>query len=97
MKLQIGKAIINKIATKLNNMSTVEDMLAIAKETASVEEVIVELAINYYNKNVKQVTEFLNNIPEQDIQKAHDMLTKVLSYTPIWDSELNLTIKFEEN
>jgi hypothetical protein len=55
------------------------------------------MAFNYYNKNIKQVTKALNNISEQDIQKAHDLLMKALSYTPVWDSELNVTIKFEEN
>ena len=97
MKLQIGKAIINKIAKKINSMSTVEDMLAIAKETANAEELIIDMAFDYYNKNIKQVNNALNNISEQDIQKAHDLLMKALSYTPVWDSELNVTIKFEEN
>ena len=89
MKLQIGKAIINKIAKKINSMSTVEDMLAIAKETANVEELIVDMAFNYYNKNIKQVTKALNNISEQDIQKAHDNIMKVEHIIEEFQSTLN--------
>lgn len=96
MKLLLGKALINKVANKLNSMVNIEDVLEIAKQAQVIEETVIEIAVNYYSKNKDKVEQQLLNISENDIQKAHDLLMKVLSYTPQWDKDLNLTINFEE-
>lgn len=96
MKLLLGKALINKVANKLNSMVNIEDVLEIAKQAQVIEETVIEIAVNYYSKNKDKVEQQLLNISENDIQKAHDLLMKVLSYTSQWDKDLNLTIKFEE-
>ena len=96
MKLFLGKKLVTNVISKVLDIASFEDILAIAKETASVEEALVECAAAYYNSNKEKINEFLNNISEDDIQKAHDLVRKALSYHPTWDAELNVTINFDE-
>ena len=96
MKLFLGKKLVTKAISTVLDISSFEDILNISKDIASLEEIVVEYASAYYNENKSKVNEFLNNISEDDIQKAHDLLRKVLSYHPTWDADLNITIKFDE-
>ena len=97
MKLHIGKQLIKKVADKVMSIHSMEDIINFAKNVQNIEEVVVEMAFSYYNKNKKTIENKLNNISEDDLQKAHDILTKtLLAYTPKWDAELNLTIIFEK-
>lgn len=96
MKILLGKKLVSKVISKVMDVASFEDILEISKEVANVEEALFELAFSYYESNKQQVINKLCNISEDDMQKAHDLLVKVLSYTPKWDSELNLTITFEK-
>lgn len=96
MKLFLGKKLVTNTIKTFLDISSFEEVLKISKEVASVEEAVIEYAIAYYNNNLTKVNAFLNNIPEDDIQKAHNLVKKVLSYRPEWDSELNLTVTFDE-
>lgn len=96
MKLFLGKKLVNNAISKVLDISSIEDILKIAKNTAALEEAVVELAFNYYKENKQKIDEFLNNISEEDIQKGHDLINKALCYRPEWDSELNITVRFDE-
>ena len=96
MKLFLGKKLVTKAISTVLDISSFEEILKIAKDTAAMEEAVIEVVVNYYNSNKAKVEQQLLAISENDIQKAHDLLMKALSYTPQWDKELNLTIKFEE-
>lgn len=96
MKLFLGKKLVTKAISTVLDITSFEDILKIAKDTAALEEVVIEYVATYYNSNKQKVNEFLNNISEDDIEKAHNLLRKALSYRPTWDDELNITINFDE-
>lgn len=96
MKLFLGKKLVTKAISTVLDISSFEEILKIAKDTAAMEEAVIELAVNYYNSNKAKVNELLNSISEEDIEKAHNLVKKALSYRPEWDSELNISIKFDE-
>lgn len=96
MKLFLGKKLVTKAISTVLDISSFEEILKIAKDTAAMEEAVIELAVNYYNSNKAKVNELLNSISEEDIEKVNNLINKALSYRPEWDSELNITIKFDE-
>ena len=85
----------NKIVKQLTKLDNVEDVQRISTLVAIIEEKLVTVGENVVKANLEQITKVAESFTEEDMQKAHDKLMKLLSYTPVWSVDEKGDLKVE--